>query len=55
MTDDPVIDLRPTVMVATRANTSYVRRGPDQVVPDVRRCRDATAAVGNANTVVAGG
>jgi 3-keto-5-aminohexanoate cleavage enzyme len=45
MTDELIINLAPTGMVPTRADTPYVPLTPAEVAADVRRCRDAGAAI----------
>jgi len=45
MTDELIINLAPTGMVPTRGETPHVPLTPDEVAADVRRCRDAGAAI----------
>ena len=45
MTDSLFINLAPTGMVPTRADTPHVPLTPAEVAADVRRCRDAGAAI----------
>lgn len=45
MTDELIINLAPTGMVPTRADTPHVPLTPDEVAADVRRCRDAGASI----------
>jgi uncharacterized protein (DUF849 family) len=45
MTDELIISLAPTGMVPTRADSPHVPLAPDEVAADVRRCRDAGAAI----------
>lgn len=45
MTDELIINLAPTGMVPTRADTPHVPLTPDEVATDVRRCRDAGASI----------
>jgi uncharacterized protein (DUF849 family) len=43
--DELIINLAPTGMVPTRADTPHVPLTPDEVAADVRRCRDAGASI----------
>lgn len=45
MTDELVINLCPTGMVPTRADTPHVPLTPQEVAADVRRCADAGASI----------
>lgn len=45
MNDELIINLAPTGMVPTRADTPHVPLTPDEVAADVRRCRDAGASI----------
>jgi 3-keto-5-aminohexanoate cleavage enzyme len=45
MTDELILNLAPTGMVPTRADTPYVPLTPAEIAADVRRCRDAGAAI----------
>ncbi len=45
MSDELIINLAPTGMVPTRRDTPHVPLTPDEVAADVRRCRDAGAAI----------
>jgi 3-oxoadipate:acetyl-CoA acetyltransferase len=45
MTDELIINLAPTGMVPTRAETPFVPLTPAEVAADVRRCRDAGASI----------
>lgn len=45
MSDELIINLAPTGMVSTRAQTPHVPLTPDEVAADVRRCRDAGASI----------
>jgi 3-keto-5-aminohexanoate cleavage enzyme len=45
LTDELIINLAPTGMVPTRADTPHVPLTPDEVAADVRRCRDAGASI----------
>ncbi len=45
MTDELIINVAPTGMVPTRADTPHVPLTPDEVAADVRRCRDAGASI----------
>lgn len=45
MTDEIIINLAPTGMVPTRADTPHVPLTPEEVAADVRRCRDAGASI----------
>jgi uncharacterized protein (DUF849 family) len=45
MTDELIVNLAPTGMVPTRADSSHVPITPEEVAADVRRCRDAGASI----------
>jgi 3-keto-5-aminohexanoate cleavage enzyme len=45
LTDELIVNLAPTGMVPTRADTPYVPLTPAEVAADVRRCRDAGASI----------
>jgi uncharacterized protein (DUF849 family) len=45
VTDELIINLAPTGMVPTRADSPHVPLTPDEVAADVRRCRDAGASI----------
>lgn len=45
MTDDLIINLAPTGMVPTRADTPHVPLTPGEMAEDVRRCADLGAAI----------
>lgn len=45
MTDELIINLCPTGMVPTRADTPHVPLTPQEVAADVRRCADAGASI----------
>src|SRR4051812_4034354 len=45
MTDELIINLAPTGMVPTRADTPHVPLTPDEVAADVRRCADLGASI----------
>ena len=45
MTDELIVNLAPTGMVPTRADTPHVPLTPEEVAADVRRCRDAGASI----------
>jgi 3-oxoadipate:acetyl-CoA acetyltransferase len=45
MTDELIINLAPTGMVPTRADSPYVPLTPGEVAADVRRCADLGAAI----------
>ena len=45
MADELIINLAPTGMVPTRADTPHVPLTPDEVAADVRRCADLGAAI----------
>lgn len=45
MTDELIINLAPTGMVPTRADSPHVPLTPDEVAADVRRCVDAGASI----------
>ena len=45
ITDELIINLAPTGMVPTRADTPHVPLTPEEVASDVRRCRDAGASI----------
>ena len=45
MTDEPIINLAPTSIVPTRADSPHVPVTRDEVAADVRRCVDAGAAI----------
>lgn len=45
MTDELIVCLAPTGMVPTRADSPHVPFTPEEVAADVRRCRDAGAAI----------
>ena len=45
MTDELIVNLAPTGMVPTRADSPHVPLTPAEVADDVRRCRDAGASI----------
>jgi len=45
MTDELIVNLAPTGMVSTRADTPHVPLTPGEVAADVRRCVDAGASI----------
>jgi 3-keto-5-aminohexanoate cleavage enzyme len=45
MSDELIVNLCPTGMVPMRADTPHVPLTPEEVAADVRRCRDAGAAI----------
>jgi 3-keto-5-aminohexanoate cleavage enzyme len=45
MMDELIVNLAPTGMVPTRADSPYLPITPDEVAADVRRCRDAGASI----------
>ncbi len=45
MRDELIINLAPTGMVPTRADTPHVPLTPDEVAADVRRCLDVGASI----------
>ena len=45
MSDELIINLAPTGMIPTRAETAHVPLTPAEVAADVRRCRDAGASI----------
>jgi uncharacterized protein (DUF849 family) len=45
MSDELLVNLAPTGMVPTRADSPHVPITPDEVAADVRRCRDAGASI----------
>ena len=45
MTDELIVNLAPTGMVPTRADSPHVPITPEEVAADVRRCRDAGASI----------
>jgi 3-keto-5-aminohexanoate cleavage enzyme len=45
MTDELIVNLAPTGMVPTRADSLHVPITPEEVAADVRRCRDAGASI----------
>ena len=45
MTDELIVNLAPTGMVPTRADSRHIPITPEEVAADVRRCRDAGASI----------
>ncbi len=45
MADDLIVNVAPTGMVPTRADSPHVPLTPEEVAADVRRCRDAGASI----------
>ena len=45
MSDELIVNLCPTGMVPTRADTPHVPLTPAEVAADVRRCADAGASI----------
>jgi uncharacterized protein (DUF849 family) len=45
LSDELIINLAPTGMIPTRADTPHVPLTPEEVAADVRRCRDAGASI----------
>jgi uncharacterized protein (DUF849 family) len=45
MTDELIVNLAPTGMIPTRADSPHVPITPEEVAADVRRCRDAGASI----------
>jgi uncharacterized protein (DUF849 family) len=45
MTDELIVNLAPTGMIPTKAETPHVPTTPDEVAADVRRCADAGASI----------